>query len=213
MPTRNSGRERAANDWYIEPTWAVDLLLDAMPSIRNFYDPCAGRGTIIDCGLHRGLRATGADFVDRCSGRFSQRDFLADDKHYANIVTNPPFKPAVRVIEHGLRRVRPGGIVAVFVPIGFLASQRRAELFRTHCTNVFIMSTRPSVPPGAVLEERGESARHGGSTDFCWMVFGPRASNGALIDWLVKSDTATWARAPPGGTTRDLDARRKPAAL
>jgi hypothetical protein len=78
MPVRHSEYIRDHHDWYIEPSWTTDLLLDAMTDMSTYHDPCCGWGTIVSCGLRRGLRATGADIVDRC-GLYDERDFLTDD--------------------------------------------------------------------------------------------------------------------------------------
>src|SRR5689334_9898169 len=89
MATRHSESVRAARDWYVEPSWCVDSLLDAR-DITVLHDPCCGRGTIVDVALRRGLAATGADIVDRANGRIPVRDFMHDDTLFQNMVTNPP---------------------------------------------------------------------------------------------------------------------------
>jgi hypothetical protein len=189
MPVRRSEYIREHHDWYVEPSWTADLLLDALPELDTFHDPCCGWGTIVSCGLRRGLRATGADIADRC-GLYDKRDFLTDARRYANIICNPPYRSATRIIDHALQRVLPGGIIAAFVLIAFMASQHRAALHREYCARVFVLSTRPSVPPGELLEAKGESARHSGSTDFCWLVYRPeRRAAGvyATVNWLVRT--------------------------
>jgi hypothetical protein len=189
MATRHSEYARDDADWYSEPHWVTELLLDAMPHVTAFHDPCCGWGTIVAVGLQRGLRATGADIVDR-TGLHGERDFLADPALYENIVSNPPYRLTVPIIEHALAHVRRGGVVAVFVPISFLASQRRASLHREHCIQVLVLSTRPSVPTGALLEARGESARHSGSVDYAWMIYrreSRAAHEHATVDWLSRT--------------------------
>jgi hypothetical protein len=191
MGTRHSEYDRDDADWYVEPDWTVDLLLDALPHIDALHDPCCGWGTIVACARKRGIHATGADITDRACGLYDERDFLTDERIHANIITNPPYRRAVQIIEHGLRHVRPGGGVAVFVPIGFLSSQRRTALHRYHCHQLLVLSSRPSVPPGKLLEAIGESARHSGSVDYCWLVYRPeRRAPGshAAVDWLVRSN-------------------------
>jgi hypothetical protein len=172
MGTRHPEYERAAADWYIEPDWSVSALLNHLPAVGRLHDPCCGIGTIVDTARLRGITASGADIVDRVNGRFPVRDFLADDSSYPNIVTNPPYRPAVKIIRHALLHVPPNGRVATLVPIGFLASQQRHSLFTSMgCELVVIMSRRPSLPPGELLRQHGESIRHSGSTDYCWCVW------------------------------------------
>ena len=55
MGTRRSEYQRDSDDWYVEPDWTVDLLLDALPQIDALHDPCAGRGTVVARALRRGF--------------------------------------------------------------------------------------------------------------------------------------------------------------
>ena len=90
---------------------------------------------------------------------FPVKDFLADTTIYENIATNPPFRHAVKIIEHGLAHVADGGRVATLVPVNFLASQGRYSLFsRPETDAVLVLSRRPSMPPGELLAVMGESA-------------------------------------------------------
>jgi hypothetical protein len=186
MGNRHSEYERDHHDFYCEPSWAVTVLLDYL-QLTALHDPCAGLGNVVDTMHRRGRRATGADIIDRASGRFPVRDFLTDSEMYANIVTNPPFGIAVPIIEHALAHVVPGGRVAVLVPIGFLASSGRHPLFvRPETESVLVLSRRPSMPPGQLLQQFGESIRGNGSTDFAWVVWRVgKQTTGSRTDWLL----------------------------
>jgi hypothetical protein len=88
MATRHSEYLRQADEWYCEPAWVVDALLDALPNLAAVHDPCCGVGTVVDAAIRRGLVATGSDIADRAGGRFPVRDFLSDPARYPNIVSN-----------------------------------------------------------------------------------------------------------------------------
>lgn len=186
---RDSGYGRAANDWYVEPRNCVDALFDALPQLghRGIHDPCCGMGTIPATAAARGWTATGADLVDRACGSFPVRDFLADDRSYPNIVTNPPFLISVPIIQHALDVVHFGGRVVVVAQAKFLFSQGRHPLFRRpECERVLILSKRPSMPPGELLMEKGEACRGGGAMDYCWIVFRVgKTTPGATIGWVL----------------------------
>lgn len=187
MGERPSEFERDADDWYVEPAFCVDALLDRYPRLERLHDPCCGKGTIIDVAASRWRQATGADIVDRASGAFPIRDFLSDPTAYANIVTNPPFRIGADIVWHALKTTRDGGIVAVIAQAKFLFSQQRHPLFaRPEMERVLIFSRRPSMPPGKVLLEKGESCRGGGSIDFLWCVWRVgKTAPGASIEWVA----------------------------
>jgi hypothetical protein len=176
--------ERASHDFYIEPAWCLDALLDRLP-LSTLHDPCAGTGVIVTAALQRGVAATGADIVDRAYGMFPTRDYFTDAASYANIVTNPPFRLAEQIIEHALDHVTPGGNVAVLARVAFLAAQCRHALFcRPETALVLVFSRRPSMPPGDELAA-GEVTRGGGKTDYCWIVFHRGHAGGARIEWTL----------------------------
>ncbi len=171
MATRHSEYPRAKNEFYSEPSWVADALLDHLP-LTALHDPCAGFGVIVTAATRRGIRATGADIVDRACGLFPTQDFLADETIYPAIVTNPPFKIAATLIAHALNKVPNQGYVAMLSPISFLAAQCRYPLFtRPELDVVLVFSKRPSAPPGDLLVEHGEGVRGKGSFDFIWTVW------------------------------------------
>lgn len=186
---RSSGYDRNANDWYVEPTDCVLALFDAIPSLEyhGIHDPCCGMGTIPEAAAGRGWKATGADLIDRASGRYPVRDFLTDDQTYPNIVTNPPFALSVPIVRHAMGSVATGGLIIIVAQAKFLYSQGRHPLFSApECERVLILSKRPSMPPGEMLMEQGEACRGGGSADYCWVVFrSGRMSRGCSIEWLL----------------------------
>jgi hypothetical protein len=185
--TRHSEYSRADGDFYIEPGWAVRALLHHLRLQSGIHDPCCGVGTIVDTALQHGLHATGADIVDRSRGRFPVRDFLTDTSIHANVVTNPPYRNTTEIIDHAFDHVVDHGRVAALVPISFLASQRRYPLFyRPECELVLVLSRRPSLPPGELLQKYGECIRGSGSTDFVWTVWQRgKTERATRIYWAV----------------------------
>ncbi len=172
MGIRNSGFARADGDFYSEPAWTVAVLLHHVPMCGPLHDPCCGIGTVVDTAIIEGFQATGADIVDRAGGRFPTRDFLQDETIYTNLVFNPPYRLTPDFVHHALAHVAHGGHVAALVPLGFLASQRRYPLFnRPEFALALVLSRRPSLPPGDLLKQCGESIRHSGSIDYAWVAW------------------------------------------
>ena len=90
MGTRNSGYDRAGQNWYQEPPQCAQVLFDEVPFAGGIHDPYCGKGTIVRVALGRGIEATGADIEDRADGCFPQQNFFTDEGRYPNIAFNPP---------------------------------------------------------------------------------------------------------------------------
>jgi hypothetical protein len=177
MGERPSEYVRDDNDWYVEPDWCVEALKVRVPFFGQIHDPCCGMGTI-----PRVMGGTGADLMDR-GYDYPQRDFLKDFAAYDNIVTNPPYGIAQQIIEHALNVAKMR--VAALVQVKFLASQRRHGLFtRDDTEKVLMFSKRPSMPPGEMLREHGESVRGGGSIDFCWVIWCRGYAGPTTLQWV-----------------------------
>ncbi len=190
MGTRHSEYREDPLGWYVEHPDVSIALFDKLDELglglEALHDPSCGQGNIVDVALARGIRATGADIVDRAAGRFAVRDFLQDTTAYWNIVGNPPYKRAVEFIRYGLAHVLPGGRVIVLAQLSFLSSQNRHSLFDRYCSHVFTFSQRPSIPPGEELLRHGEAIRGSGSRDYAWLGFDPQHApgSGAVTHWL-----------------------------
>lgn len=186
MAERHPESARAADDWYVEPAWCVDILLRRGPIMGSLHDPCCGFGTIPNRARELGILATGADLRSRAPG-WPVVDFFSDHTAHENIVTNPPYNIAVKIIEHALAHTQTSGYVCALVQAKFLFSQKRKPLFdRAEMERVIILSRRPSMPPGEALLEHGEAIRGGGSIDFCWAVWRVGKISGApVIKWAM----------------------------
>lgn len=185
MAERNSGHPRDIHDFYCEPESCVHTLFNVIKFEGAIYDPCCGTGNIVKVARSRGYPASGSDIIDRGFG-FPVRSFFDMEGPLDNAVCNPPFREAVRIVEHALRLVRPGGLVAIVGQSKFLWSQRRVELF-DRCERIIILSTRPSMPKGEALMEHGEAIRGGGSIDYAWCIWraGVVGPTDCKIEWML----------------------------
>src|SRR5215471_6763266 len=86
---RNSGYQRMAKDFYVEPPWVVHLLLDVESFEGEVLDPCCGSGTIPSVCLQRGIPARGSDIVGRGFGEVC--DLFTITEPVDNIVSNVPY--------------------------------------------------------------------------------------------------------------------------
>ena len=190
---KRSDYVRDGLDWYVEPSWCVDLLLDRLPDLSTVWDPACGAGTIPEACRARGICAVGSDIADRGYGR-PDVDFLPGPgggraipfgTPYA-IITNPPYGKATDFIAEARRVARR--IVAVLVRLDYLASQRRRALFVNHPpARVLVLSKRPSMPPGEQLASGAVQAK-GGQHDFCWIVWDRRHDGPTQMEWLAPEE-------------------------
>lgn len=179
-------------EWFQEPQWAVELLVEAEPFEGLIYDPACGSGTIPKVFAGRNHQVQGTDLYNRGYG-LSGINFLTDSvvaaSRYDNIVTNPPYghaRYAELFIRHALPLVRQKA--AFFLPLSYLAGQRRHKLFSEwKPARVYILSNRPSCPPGRLLE-LGEIEAKGGKPDYCWIVWSNTEPNTHTeMKWLLKT--------------------------
>lgn len=177
ISNRGGFYERDENEWYIEPRFCTRALLKAERFFGMVLDPACGQGHIVRECHAAGVNAIGSDIVQRVDRdlipHFYKSDFLTDQqKSVANIICNPPFfraKGTEAFIRRALDVAR--NKVAIFADIKFLAGQDRATaLYRELPPDrVYIITPRPSCPPGWALADGAEAS--GGTADWIWLVW------------------------------------------
>jgi len=164
---RAAPRERSANDWYREPVWAIEGLLDVQRFSGLTLDPACGSGTIPTTFEARGLSCHGADLVDRAGGDYAVMDFLTETRAGAvdNVVTNPPFDLAEAFLSRALRLARHK--VAFLLRLSWLEGRSRIWVYdSTPLCAVHPFAARVSMPPGGMdIEPKG------GAVAFAWYVW------------------------------------------
>ena len=187
---KREGDTRDPYDWYVEPGWCTDLLLNVMPIHGQIWDPACGCGTIVKRCRDRGLDVVGTDLVDRGHG-FEVSNFIDGGApvsclNISHVITNPPYyrgKGTQAFMERGLEIASHS--VAVLAPIPFLASKGRFLWFRNlPISHVFVLSQRPSMPPGVLLES-GTVSASGGKEDYIWIVATHGHVGPPMMDWLM----------------------------
>lgn len=192
---------REPYDWYIEPAWCHELLHQVEAFDGEIVDPACGRGTGLKVAADRGHAVLGIDIVDRREhaafafplrlGDFAERPPIngAD-----NFIGNPPFSYKAGIAEIYIRRCLSlaRAKVAMLLPVKFLSSQSRYDLFtQTPLTDIRILSSRPSMPPGS-LYVRGLIEAEGGSVDYMWLVWDVRERpNYPRTSWLLLPEHAS----------------------
>lgn len=176
--------EREANEHYVEPEWCSQRLFEEEQFYAPVWDPCCGFGRIPEAAKAAGIDMVAAtDLVDRgyepglAGPRF---DFLDATTASGSIVCNPPFDIAPKFALHALK------IGAMKVAMIFPTARLNAAhwLKGTPLIRVWLMSPRPSMPPGHVIA-RGEKPG-GGKMDYCWLIWEYGYQGAAELRWLYR---------------------------
>lgn len=169
-------QQRHEHDWYVEPPECVEKLIE----VEKFFgysilDPCCGKGTIPAVFLDEGyLNVECHDLVDRnieriiLQKRFKQQDFLksSKDKKWDTIVTNPPFKDAVPIIEEALKVTNYK--VCALLRLAFLESEKRTAFFKkSPLARIWVMKDRVTMYSG---DYQGKK-KFSGTQVYAWFVF------------------------------------------
>ncbi len=183
------GTARHPWDWYVEEQWVTHRLLDFVDFERDvtYLDPACGLCHIPAALTDRGLKAFGTDIFRRCADpRFlGEHDFLGDQRHMLeaspalSIVMNPPFscqdgRLVQKLAERFVRRALSLAThkVAALLPLKWLASAGRYRLFSEHLPTIYVLSERPSMPPGNLIGQFDprDAYKHG-KVDYMWLVW------------------------------------------
>lgn len=184
IPIKAHSWQREAQEHYVEPHWCSERLFQEEKFAGPIWDPCCGFGRIPDSAAACGLASEGTDIVDRGWRRFSGRlDFLSATRISGlgdfDVVCNPPFNIAGRFARHALD-LEGSRKVAMIFPTARLNAAH--WLKGTPLLRVWLMTPRPSMPPGHVITA-GERPQ-GGKMDFCWLVWTKGYAGAPVIGWL-----------------------------
>jgi hypothetical protein len=171
------------NEHYVEPSWCSERLFDEEKFVGKIYDPCCGFGRIVVSALQAGYRAYGSDKVDR-GWDSTPQDFLKHQSMHDNLVFNPPFDIIEDFVSHAVALARRK--VACVFPTARLNAARWLD--NMPLTRVWLMTPRPSMPPGHVIQAGGKVG--GGKSDYCWLVFDMEAGGPAEMKWLRRDKTS-----------------------
>lgn len=176
---RASGYDRVASDWYVEPEWVVDALLNVEEFPGLCWDPACGGGTIPVALGRRSIPCVASDIVDRgCPGGMLVQDFFEAAERVAHIISNPPYGCLEQFVLHALSLA--AGKVAVLARLAFLEGQARQMFFRqTPFARVWVSSRRVSMPPGG----SGVPAK-GGSIAYAWFIWDHAHKGPPTLGWL-----------------------------
>lgn len=185
--------DRYPDDFYVEPEWCSKRLFAVEPFEDEILDPACGLGRIVAAGRAAGHTISGGDIVQRSPFCSSVGDFLSSPiRRVANFVSNPPFQHADAFVEAALARATRK--VAMLLPANWDHSDKRGRWVETTpLYRVYMLTPRPSMPPGPVIEAGIPPG--GGTKDFSWFVWLKGYEGPVTRHWLRKVETTKFVRA------------------
>ncbi len=182
---------RHPDDWYIEPEWTSRRLFETERFEGTIVDPACGSGRIVRVARSLGRTALGYDKVSRCIECAAEEDFLTTDYETDNIVSNPPFglckKPDFGFVEQALHTAERK--TALLLPLPWMTGADKGRYLQgTPLKSVYVLTPRPSMPPGPVIMAGQEPG--GGTEDFAWFVWERGYTGAPSLRWLNRDDEA-----------------------
>lgn len=189
----SSGYVKSPFDWYVEQQWVTGALLRTIGANAfegtTIWDPACGIGNVLKemSNVWRyPIHATDIEFRGYAAkGLFYELDFVgnldfvrsAAPKGRYSIVSNTPYSYKKGILEAFIRRAMEldAEKVAFLMPVARQAGENRQPLFDQFPPQcIYILSERPSMPPGAQIKTLGDKAYKRGKIDFMWVVWDRR---------------------------------------
>lgn len=180
---RSSGYTRNTDDWYVEPAWCVDALIQAeRPFFGRVMDPCCGGGNIGKRLRHAGVYVVNTDIKDRGGipvDIVAGYDETIPTVAPTSIVSNPPYSQAQDFIDTALRSTVDR--VCVLLRLAFLEGIKRRQWFAEKpLARVWVCSKRVSMPPGG-----SDIPAKGGAIAYAWFVFEQGHKGAPTVGWIA----------------------------
>lgn len=184
--------DREVHEHYVEPEWCSKRLFEAEQFDGPIWDPCCGFGRIPEAARAAGHFIHASDIADRGydphpdmpGGMKCIKDFFKCQLGCKNIVGNPPFnifkRFALHALEMSTHKVAMLWIVPRLNAAGWLQG--------TPLARVWLLTPRPSMPPGHVITDGGKVT--GDTRDFCWLVFSHGHKGPPELRWLHRDGEA-----------------------
>lgn len=189
--SNHTDKERQSEDYYATSPIAIDKLLEVEDFHEKIWEPAVGAGHLAQRLAEKGYDVFASDIVDRGYPDTHIIDFL--DTEYIkeayprikrDIITNPPYKYALKFVKRALDVIADGYKVAMFLKLTFLEGKERGKFFE-ECPpkKVYVFSERVMCAKNGDFE--GMKAGGGSAVAYCWIVWTKGASGGGtIVDWI-----------------------------
>lgn len=182
--TGRGERGGGGSDFFPTPAWCVDWLLRAVDLPGGWWlEPSAGDGAIIRAVNARRSDISWTALEVRPEAQVALTRAVSDGERYgevecADFMSWAPIRgyrvvlgncPYAEAGAHVAKAIALAPAVAMLLRLNFLGSQKRAEFWRRHPADVYVLSERPS------FDGEGTDA-----TEYAWFVWGQCGSRGRI---------------------------------
>lgn len=176
--SNHTDKDRQTHDYYATDPKCVNELLEVEQFQHNILEPCCGEGHISKELIKHGYNVTSSDLIDRGFG--TTKDLLSYEHWSGDIITNPPYKNAVKYVKHCLDIVDDGAKVAMFLKITFLESKERLKFFKKYPPKyVYVYSSRRLCALNGDFEKSKVKA-----ICYCWFIWVKGYKGEPTIRWI-----------------------------
>lgn len=181
--TNKRNKNSEINDYYATDPKAIDELLRFENFKKDILEPCVGGGHLAQRLNDYGFQVRGFDIVDRCYPNTVIKNALDIEKNSFDIITNPPYKNAIEIIEHLIKVSDKGVKIACFLKLTFLESVGRYEFFKKYPPKrIYVFSYRIN------CARNGDFKRYKKNTAvaYAWYIWEVGSYDKTCIDWINK---------------------------
>ena len=177
--------EREQHDYYATDPIAIDVLInDGKSEINhNVWECACGEGHLAKRLSDYGYNVTATDLIDRGFGTGDVNFLEINTIFNGDIVTNPPYKYAVKFIEHALDIIPTGNKVFMFLKLQFLEGKSRKELFKKYPPKcIYVSSSRILCAKNGDFEGMKKSG--GSAVAYAWYEWEKGYTGDTIIKWV-----------------------------
>lgn len=180
--TAHAIEDREINDFYATDPKALEIFLEESGiDLRNVWECACGEGHLAEVLKDRGLLERASDLIDRGYGEVESNFYYYSDIWDGDILTNPPYKDAMKFCQHALDCVDDGSKVVMLMRIQFLEGQRRKPFLLTNPPKyVYVSSSRLRLAKNADFEKYDSPS----ANCYAWYVWEKGFKGETVVRWF-----------------------------
>lgn len=169
--------ERQPLDYYATHPAETQRILDKEKFNKSILEPCCGQGHMAKVLKENGYCVKASDVADYGYGEI--KNFFDIKSFDGDIITNPPYKIAEKIIKHALDITNNGNKVAMLLRIQFLESRKRQPLFKKYPPKyVYVATERMKISKNADFERYGSS-----TCCYAWFIWEKGFKGEPILRW------------------------------